>query len=96
MSHFVHTCSCCFIGLCSNWQVASGDSIMLLSVVNTQVCTFDKCQSKLIIFDVFSTVHYCIQLFHQPTLMHHFLYSLTIFPPEDGHVNARNMSRIIM
>ena len=82
-----------------------------------------------------------IELFHQLTLMHNFLYSLTIcllhyysrhvssinmpifgrkncihtasgifalckrlhstlvntiFPPEDGHVNARNMSRIIV
>ena len=127
----------------------------------------------------FSTVHHSIELFHQPTLMHNFLYSLTIcmlhyyplhvssinmpifrwkncihttsgivavchgstvhrlradsalnrcsvqllradsapnrctvqpftesddtrccvntiFPPEDGHVNARNMSRIIV
>ena len=108
--------------------------------------------------DVFSTVHHSIELFHQPTLMHNFLYSLTIcllhyyprhvssinmpifsrkncihtasgifalckglhstlvesrlqtftesednrccvntiFPPEDGHVNVRNMSRIIV
>ena len=114
----------------------------------------------------FSTVHHSIELFHQPTLMHNFLYSLTIyllhyypqhvssinmpifrrkncihttsvifvlckrlhstlvesglsalkqftvqtfteseyirccvniiFPPEDGHVNARNMLRIIV
>ena len=29
-------------------------------------------------FDVFSTVHHSIELFHQPTLMHNFLYSLTI------------------
>ena len=64
------------------------------------------------------------ELFHQPTLMHNFLYSLTIcllhsalnqctvqtftesegtrccvitiFLPEDGHVNARNMSGIIV
>ena len=120
------------------------------------------------LFDVFPTVHHSIELFHQPTLMHNFLYSLTIcllhyyprqvpsfnmpifrrknyihtasgifalelserscinmrstvllrqywsesalinevipnkccvntiFPPEDGHVNARNMSRIIV
>ena len=62
-------------------------------------------------------MHHSIELFHQPTLMHNFLYSLTIcllhyypireredtrfsvntiFPPEDGHVNARNMSRIIV
>ena len=90
-------------------------------------------------FDVFSTVHHSIELFHQPTLMHHFLYLLTIcllhyyprhvsginmpilqsalnqctvqtftesedtrccvntiFSPEDGHVNARNMSGIIV
>ena len=118
-------------------------------------------------FDIFLTVHHSIELFHQSTLMHSFLYSLTIcllhyypryissinmpifwrkncihtasgifalckrlpstlvdsglqsalnqctvqtftesedtrccvntiFPPEDGHVNARNMSRIIV
>ena len=107
-------------------------------------------------FDVSSTVHHSIELFHQPTAMHNFLYSLTIcllhyyprhvsstnmlifrrkncirtasgifalckrlhstqctvqtftesedtrccvntiFSPEDGHVNARNMSRIIV
>ena len=29
-------------------------------------------------FDGFSTVHHSIELFHQPTLMHNFLYSLTI------------------
>ena len=54
-------------------------------------------------------MHHSIELFHQPTLIHNFLYSLTIyllhyyprccvntiFTPEDGHVNARNMSRII-
>ena len=121
----------------------------------------------LIYLDVFLTVHHSIELFHQPTLMHNFLYSLTIcllhyypshvssinmpifrrknciqtasgifalckrlpstlvesglqsalnrctvqtftesedtrcglntiFSPEDGHVNARNMSRIIV
>ena len=109
-------------------------------------------------FDIFLTVHHSVELFHQPTLVHNFLYSLTIcllhyyprhvssinmtifrrknyihtasgifalckrlpstlvectgqtfienedtrccvntiFPPEDGHVNARNMARIIM
>ena len=86
-------------------------------------------------------MHHSIELFHQPTLMHNFLYSLTIcllhyYPrhvssinipilqkekfihtasgtfalckrlhstlvesgltPEDGHVNVRNMSRIIV
>ena len=30
------------------------------------------------LFDVFLTVHHSIELFHQPTLMHNFLYSLTI------------------
>ena len=29
-------------------------------------------------FGVFSTVHHSIELFHHPTLMHNFLYSLTI------------------
>ena len=44
-------------------------------------------------FDVFSTVHYSIELFHQPTLMHNFLYSLTIcmlhYYPR--HVSSINM-----
>ena len=45
-------------------------------------------------FDVFSTVHHSIELFHQPTLMHNILYSLTIcllhyYPP---HVSSINMS----
>ena len=121
-------------------------------------------RTKFSKLDVFSTVHHSIELFHQPTLMHNFLYSLTIcllhyyprhvssinmpilrrkncihtasgifalckrlhstlvescalnqctvqtftesedtrccvntiFSPEDGHVNARNMSRIIV
>ena len=51
-------------------------------------------------FDVFSTVHHSRELFHQPTLIHNFLYSLTIcllhYYPEDGHVSARNMSRIMV
>ena len=29
-------------------------------------------------FEVFSTVHHSIELFHQPTLMQNCLYSLTI------------------
>ena len=29
-------------------------------------------------FDVFLTVHHSIELFHQPTLMHNFFYSLTV------------------
>ena len=44
-------------------------------------------------FDVFSTVHHSIELFHQPTLMHSFLYSLTIcllhYYPR--HVSSINM-----
>ena len=45
------------------------------------------------IFYVFSTVHHSIELFHQPTLMHNFLYSLTIcllqYYPR--HVSSINM-----
>ena len=45
-------------------------------------------------FDVlFSTVHHSIELFHQPTLMHSFLYSLTMCLL---HYYARNMSSIIV
>ena len=36
------------------------------------------CKSYSIQFEVLLTVHHSIQLFHQPTLMHNFLYSLTI------------------
>ena len=132
--------------------------------IHTASGIFSLCKSLHItlvesgLTDVFSTVHHGIELFHQPTLMHNFLYSLTIcllhyysrhvssinmpifrrtncihtasgifalckhlhstlvessvqtftesedtrccmntiFPPEDGHVNARNMSRIIV
>ena len=43
--------------------------------------------------DVFSTVHHSIELFHQPTLMHNFFYSLTIcllnYYPR--HVSSTNM-----
>ena len=44
-------------------------------------------------FDVFSTVHHSIELYHQPTVMHNFLYSLTIcllhYYPR--HVSSINM-----
>ena len=47
----------------------------------------------LLLFDVFSTVHHSIELFHQPTLMHNFLYSQTIrllhYYPR--HVSSINM-----
>jgi hypothetical protein len=33
VSCFVHNCISACIGLCSNWQVAAGDSITLLIVV---------------------------------------------------------------
>ena len=43
--------------------------------------------------DVFSTAHHSIELFHQPTLMHSFLYSLTMcllhYYPR--HVSSTNM-----
>ena len=48
---------------------------------------------QLTLFEVFSTVHRSIELFHQPTLMHNFLYSLTIcllhYYPR--HVSSVNM-----
>ena len=37
-----------------------------------------KSTVKTQLFDVFSTVHHSIELFHQPNLMHNFLYSLII------------------
>ena len=36
------------------------------------------CLHNSLSLDVLSTVHHSIELFHQPTLMHSFLYSLTI------------------
>ena len=36
------------------------------------------CSKHVVILMFFSTVHQSIELFHQPTLMHNFLYSLTI------------------
>ena len=45
------------------------------------------------LFEVFLTVHHSVELFHQPTLMHNFLYSLTIcllhYYPR--HVSSINM-----
>ena len=41
----------------------------------------------------FSTVHPSIELFHQPTLMHNFLYSLTIYLL---HYYTRHVSSINM
>ena len=43
-------------------------------IITCQIITF----FNLMFFYVFSTVHHSIELFHQPTLMHNFLYSLTI------------------
>ena len=40
-----------------------------------EICVFYNLHKE---YDVFSTVHHSIELFHQPTLMHCFLYSLTI------------------
>ena len=51
------------------------------------------CNIPLNILMFFSTVHHSLQLFHQPTLMHNFLYSLTIsllhYYPR--HVSSINM-----
>ena len=47
----------------------------------------------IIRFDVFSTVHHSIELFHQPTLMHNFLYSLTVCLL---HYYSRHISSINM
>ena len=61
--------------------------------------------------DVFSTVHHSIELFHQraDAVRSQPVYCADVyrerryqmpceyhFPPEDGHVSARNMSRIIV
>ena len=47
----------------------------------------------MLVFYVFSTVHHTIELFHQPTLTHNFLYSLIIrllhYYPR--HVSSINM-----
>ena len=51
-SCFVHICRCSFVGLCSNWQVGSGGSKTLPSVLNTQVSNLDRCRSKLIILRI--------------------------------------------
>ena len=58
-------------------------------VILRSSCGVNKCCK----FDVFSTVHHRIELFHQPTLMHNFLCSLTIcllhYYPQ--HVSSINM-----
>ena len=45
------------------------------------------------VFYVFSTLHHSIELFHQPTLMHSFLYFLTIYLLDyyPRHVSSINM-----
>ena len=49
--------------------------------------------NTLILYDIFSTLHHSLELFHQPNLMHNFLYSLTIcllnYYPR--HVSSINM-----
>ena len=64
-------CSACFV-VPDRCVVLVQYYFCVLILVN-RVCLFCIMQ-----FDVFSTVHHSIELFHQPTLMHNFLYSLTI------------------
>ena len=49
--------------------------------------------NTVLLFEVFSTVHHSIELFHQSTLMHNFLYSLTIclLHSYPRHVSSINM-----
>ena len=132
------------------FSVCNVRKCMVLFMILLFIVVFLLDTILILSFDVFSTVRHSIELFHQPTLMHNFLYSLTIcllhyyprhvsrinmpifrrkncihtasgmesalnqctvqpftesedtrccvntiFPPEDGHVNARNMSTII-
>ena len=50
----------------------------ILTINSTSIITVWNTETNKSEFDVFSTVHHSIELFHQPTLMHNFLYSLTI------------------
>ena len=50
-------------------------------------------ENTVVLFDVFSTVHLSRELFHQPTSMHSFLYSLTIC---SLHYYPRHVSSINM
>ena len=60
-----------------------------------QYLNIDSARGMYTEFDVFSTVHHSIELFHQPTLMHNYLYSLTIcllhYYPR--HVSSINMPK---
>ena len=127
-----------------NLELFSPTFSKILRTVHLHVITKYFLNARYVGYIKTVTGHY-LELFHQPTLMHSFLYSLTIcllhyyprhvssinmpifrrkncihtalnqctvqmfteiedtrccvntnFPPEDGHVTARNMSRIIM
>ena len=61
--------------------------------VTTNTCEIPRFTKCIINLMFFSTVHHSIELFHQPTLMHNFLYSLSIcllhYYPR--HVSSINM-----
>ena len=57
------------------------------------LCQCENVNKRPVYFGVFSTVHHSIELFHQATLMHNFLYSLTICLL---HYCPRNVSSINM
>ena len=159
-------CSAIFLPLSINFhyvpEIKRRDALLLINKCHL----LSSCDQLYEVIKSEASANYSIELFHQPTLMHNFLYSLTIcllhyyprhissinmpifrrkycihsasgifalckglpstlvesgesalnqctgltfaesedtrccvntiFPPEDGHVNARNMSRIIM
>ena len=67
------------------WNFSPANKYVRCVLLLSRVSGFSPHGQQLILikfhnFDVFSTVHHSIELFHQPTLMHNFLFSLTIWP----------------
>ena len=67
--------------------------------MNSAVSTASPASERTLLFDAFSTVQSAlnrctVQTFTESDDTRCCVN--TIFPPEDGHVNARNMSRIIV
>ena len=74
-------------------QGLEDQSWLLPSKFEVSVSFWSQTILHFLAFDIFSTVHHSIELFHQPTLMRNFLYSLTIYLLHyyPRHVSSINM-----
>ena len=88
------------LDFCGQWIITNGSVIVHIAIFIRQgsfieTCTFLTLSATYIqntSFDVFSTVHHSIELFHLPTLMHNSLFinkrMLHYYP---RHVSSINM-----